>query len=201
MPGWSAAHPELPAGELAGVALGGTFTSRLNSLMREEKGYTYGARTSVNAAAAYGTVVSSSSVEQGATAEALTDMLAVLRDAAAGFSEEELVKAREANRTELIESMGSRSHTAGSLSALVQQGRAADGLAQDLLHSAQVTPAAMQAAWAPRADLSSALILVVGDLSEIQDSVQEAVPGTWTVVDRAYPTPPPPAEKKKGKGR
>ena len=33
---------EIPA-DLAGVVMGGTFTSRLNAKLREEKGYTYGA--------------------------------------------------------------------------------------------------------------------------------------------------------------
>lgn len=36
-------HPDYPAIELASTALGGFFTARLNRILREEKGYTYGA--------------------------------------------------------------------------------------------------------------------------------------------------------------
>ena len=54
MPGWTVDSDELAAGELATVAIGGTFTSRLNRLLREEKGYTYGARASYGGKSNYG---------------------------------------------------------------------------------------------------------------------------------------------------
>lgn len=184
MPGWNADSDGVAAGELATVAIGGTFTSRLNRLMREEKGYTYGARAQLQSAQSYGLVVAASSVQADSSAEGLTDMLSVLQGARDGFTEEERSKAFGSVRTELIESMGSRDATAGSLAALHSQGLAADNLAVQLREASAVDIAMMQDAWLPRSDLSGALVLVVGDLAEIRASVEEAVPGDWTVVDK-----------------
>jgi hypothetical protein len=85
--------------------------------------------------------------------------------------------------------MGSRDATAGGLAALHFLGLPADNLAIQLADSSAVDTAMMQAAWRPRADLSDALILVVGDLASIRTSVEEAVPGDWTVADKTPPTP------------
>jgi len=192
MPGWSAHDPDLAAGDLATTVLGGTFTSRLNRLMREEKGYTYGARASANPGRSFGTVVASSSVEKDSTAEGLTDMLSTLEAAAeSGFTDEELVKAQSANRTALISAVGGRARTAGALVRLVRQGHSTDRLITELAAEQAVTAGQLRGAWAPRADLSHALILVVGDLSEIRASVEQAVPGDWEVVDKM---PPPRAQ-------
>ena len=189
MPGWSIDDDALEAGELATVALGGTFTSRLNRLMREEKGYTYGASARVRASKGYGTVVASSSVQADHTAEGLTDMLSVLKAAASGFTDEEQGKAFGAYRTDLIESMSTRDATAAGLAGLVDQNQPPDALSTGLTAAAGVDIAAMQAAWSGRADLTGALILVVGNLAEIQESVETAVPGEWTVVEKTFPTP------------
>ncbi len=189
MPGWQADDPALAPGELATIVVGGTFTSRLNRLMREEKGYTYGARARVSAADNYGLVVASSSVQADSSAEGLTDMLSVLRGAAEGFTAEEQGKAYGAMRTDLIESMGSREATASSLAGLHSLGLPATHLADSLAQAAAVDPAAMQTAWTGRVDLSGALVLVVGDLAEIREDVEAAMPGSWTVVERNYPTP------------
>ena len=184
MPGWTVDSDELAAGELATVAIGGTFTSRLNRLMREEKGYTYGAQARIQSSQSHGLVVASASVQASASAEGLTDMLSVLRGARDGFSTEERGKALGAVRTELIEAMGSRDATAASLAALHAQGLPADNLALQLTQASAVDPAMMQAAWRPRADLCGALVLVVGDLATIRTSVEAAVPGDWHVVDK-----------------
>ncbi|MEL6344128.1 MAG: pitrilysin family protein [Myxococcota bacterium] len=192
MPGWTADDPERVAGELATIAIGGTFTSRLNQLMREEKGYTYGASVRANISRNFGTLIASSSVNQPATAEALQDMLAVIKSGHDGFSVEELDRARESNRTDFIEAMGTRSRTAAILSRLVQQGLPTDGLRTRLDDASAVTPEAMQAAWSTRANLDRALILIVGDLSVIQQSVEAVLPGPWQVVPREFPTPDDP---------
>jgi len=191
MPGWTVDDADLAAGELATVAVGGTFTSRLNRLMREEKGYTYGARARVVSTENYGLVVASSSVQVDSSAEGLTDMLSVLKGAAEGFTPEEQGKAYGSLRTDLIESMGSRSATAGTLAGLVAMGLPASDLGDSITNAAAVDETGMQAAWAGRADLTGALVLVVGDLAKIKDDVEAAAPGDWTVVDKTFTTPEP----------
>ena len=184
MPGWTTKSADLAAGALATVAIGGTFTSRLNRLMREEKGYTYGAQARIRSTQSYGLVVASSSVQAESSAEGLTDMLSVLREVGDGFTAEERGKAFGAVRTELIESMGSRDATAASLAVLRAQGLPARSLGLQLNQASTVDPAMMQAAWRPRTDLAGALVLVVGNLAAIRTAVEDAVPGAWTVVDK-----------------
>lgn len=177
LPGWSAHDPALPAGDLAAMVIGGIFTSRLNRLMREEKGYTYGARATANPGAEFGTIVASSSVEKDATAEALTDMLATI--VATDFTDEELAKAQSANRTGLISTMGGRARIAGTLIRLCRQQLPTTALAERLAQEQAATTAQMAAAWGSRVDLSRALVLVVADLDAVRASIEAAVPGPW----------------------
>ena len=60
--------------------LGGQFTSRINRKLREEKGVTYGARTSFDFRRVAGTFSCETSVQGDATAVAVADVLAELED-------------------------------------------------------------------------------------------------------------------------
>jgi predicted Zn-dependent peptidase len=57
------------------AVLGGQFTSRINRRLREEKGVTYGARTAFDFRRVAGTFSCDTSVDAGATAEAVSDIL------------------------------------------------------------------------------------------------------------------------------
>lgn len=68
--------PALSAARSTGnMTLGGQFTSRINMNLREDKGYTYGARTARGASVDGGWFVGSSSVKAGTTALALAEFL------------------------------------------------------------------------------------------------------------------------------
>ena len=74
-------HPDWPAMTLAVYALGGTLTSRIDAVLREEKGYTYGMRASFAANRAAGHLSISGSVDTGNTAPAMADLHRVLTGA------------------------------------------------------------------------------------------------------------------------
>ena len=57
------------------LALGGQFVSRINSKLREEKGYTYGARSGFDLRRGQGLFIVQTAVERDATADALNDIL------------------------------------------------------------------------------------------------------------------------------
>jgi zinc protease len=61
------------------MALGGQFVSRVNLKLREEKGYTYGARTSFDFRRGRGPFLLQTSVQTQVTAEAVTDAIAELQ--------------------------------------------------------------------------------------------------------------------------
>lgn len=64
-------HPDYPAVELASTTLGGFFTARLNHILREEKGYTYGAFSFHDAKKSAATLNAATSVNLDAAGESV----------------------------------------------------------------------------------------------------------------------------------
>jgi zinc protease len=72
-------------------ALGGAFNSRINLNLREDKGYTYGARTGFNGNKEYGTYTASAGVRTDATAASIIEFENEIRAyAESGITEPEL---------------------------------------------------------------------------------------------------------------
>ena len=75
---------------LANFNLGGTFNSRINLNLREDKGYTYGARSGFRGGQEFGSFSVSAEVNKEATAASITEVLNELESFAAnGMNEEE----------------------------------------------------------------------------------------------------------------
>jgi predicted Zn-dependent peptidase len=68
-------HPDYVQLLVLNMVLGGQFVSRINMNLREEKGYTYGARTSFDARRGPGPFVVQASVQSDATADAIREAL------------------------------------------------------------------------------------------------------------------------------
>ncbi|GAB3986877.1 pitrilysin family protein [Plantactinospora veratri] len=89
------AHPDHVPMTLAATVLGGAFTSRLNHLIREVRGYTYGIRAEFGHSRRFGRFVVSSGVQTAVTAPALVDAVGeITRTRDAGVTEPELAVAR-----------------------------------------------------------------------------------------------------------
>jgi predicted Zn-dependent peptidase len=73
--------------------LGGAFTSRLNQNLREEHGYSYGARSGFDMRASAGPFQAAAGVQTDKTAESLTEFFNELEGIRAPVSEDELTKA------------------------------------------------------------------------------------------------------------
>ena len=82
---------------LANFALGGAFNSRINLNLREDKGYTYGARSGFRGNRNYGTFTASAAVRSDATAASIVELENEIRDyAAEGIAPVELAFTRNA---------------------------------------------------------------------------------------------------------
>ena len=83
---------------LLNMVLGGQFVSRVNLNLREDKGYTYGARTVFAWRVGRGSFSFRSSVQTGATADAITEVIKEIDDIRASrpVTEDELALARAA---------------------------------------------------------------------------------------------------------
>jgi predicted Zn-dependent peptidase len=71
--------PDYHAALVANMILGGQFVSRINMNLREDKGYTYGARTAFEFRRAPGPFVLHASVQADATADALREAIGEIR--------------------------------------------------------------------------------------------------------------------------
>jgi len=169
---------DAPAARLGAIVLGGTFTSRLNRKLREEKGYTYGARARLDADPGRGRILVSTAVQRDVTGPALTDLLAELSRVHDDLSDEEVAKARVARRGDFVDLAQSRDALAQGYAGLAADGRAATSFADELTANDAVTAATALAAL-DASRLPGASVVVVGDLDVIRPAVQEALPGEW----------------------
>jgi zinc protease len=91
----SATDPELPQAIVMNQILGGMFTSRLNLKLREEKGWSYGAISTVDARYGPGPLLISTDVQTDKTGDALVEVMMQLDTLkTGGVTDEELALAR-----------------------------------------------------------------------------------------------------------
>ncbi|MFC7545743.1 M16 family metallopeptidase [Plantactinospora sp. GCM10030261] len=116
-------HPDYVPMTLAATVLGGAFTSRLNHLIREVRGYTYGIRADFGLSRRFGRLLVSSGVQTAVTAPALVDAVGeISRTQSGGVTEEELAVARSWRAGQLsVESQTPRA-IAGALATIVVHG-------------------------------------------------------------------------------
>ena len=89
------ANGEYYRASLMNFALGGAFNSRINLNLREDKGYTYGARSGFNGSKDYGDYRASAAVRTDATADSIVEFETEIRNyAEKGISESELLFTR-----------------------------------------------------------------------------------------------------------
>jgi zinc protease len=114
------AHPDYVAMTLAATVLGGAFTSRLNHLIREVRGYTYGIRGEFGQSRRFGRLLVSANVQTAVTVPALVDTVGeISRTAAEGVTEEELAVARSWRAGQLSVELQTPGAIAGALATLV----------------------------------------------------------------------------------
>ncbi len=172
-PGRTAGAPELSALRAGTIVLGGTFTSRLNALLREKKGYTYGAKARTQPRNADGTAVVFSRIRTDVTGPAMADLLGELKSIQAGITPEELGKAKGAFKQDQVEAMESCAGAADAFAAYQAGGFGENQLALDLGAMQAVTAEQVKAEMAAY-DVKNALFMLVGDKAKIEAGLKEA---------------------------
>lgn len=95
LPAPGAGSPELPAAELVDEVLGGSFTSRLNANLREDKGYTYGIGSTIRTWPGHGRLAVETTVDGGVAGLTLGEIHdEIWRITAVPVTAEELAAAR-----------------------------------------------------------------------------------------------------------
>jgi zinc protease len=177
------AHPDYVPMTLAATVLGGAFTSRLNHLIREVKGYTYGIRGDFAMSRRFGRFAVSSSVQTAVTVPALVDTIGeVGRTRLDGVTEEELAVARAWRAGQLSVEMQTPGSIAGALATLVIHGLPDDYYATLRRQYLETTVDEVSAAAATHLNPAGLTLVVEGDAALIRDDLTAATLGPITDV-------------------
>jgi len=110
-------HPDFYPLEVMNYKLGGSFSGNVNLVLREEKGYTYGARTGWSGGKIPGTFTASSSVRTNTTGESVQIFKDEIAKYKNGISEEDL----EFTKNAMIKSNARRFETQFALLGMLQE--------------------------------------------------------------------------------
>lgn len=182
LPGQSESAADRAPLNVVQTIMGGSFTSRLNRRLREELGYTYGARMRVDRLAGGGTIRAGAAVRGDATADALSELLGLLQSAQTdGFSEAEQGRGRAQVITATVDGVETRAGLARVYANEIASGRAPAEFGGFVASLDTLTPQAVSSA-AAMLDRDKALIVLVGDLSAIEGPLKDKGFTDWTVV-------------------
>jgi predicted Zn-dependent peptidase len=171
-PGIAVGHPDEYALELAMTVFGGFFGSRLNMNLREEKGYSYGARASADPRLGVGPLTASSAVRQDVTGPALDEFFREMKGIQERpITQKELEAAREGliralpGEFESVEGLGS------SAAQLFFMRRPLDEYARTVTGLEKATPAEVQRVAEAYLGPEAMQVVLVGDPEVIQQQV------------------------------
>ncbi|MEO7191305.1 MAG: pitrilysin family protein [Vicinamibacterales bacterium] len=156
------------------AVLGGQFTSRINRRLREDKGVTYGARTSFDFRRLAGTLSCETSVQGNATASSAADILeefgTIGREP---VPDEELSRARASLTRGYVRNFETAGQVARAAGQLAIYGLG-DDVFDDFVPTVEaMTAAEVHAAAATHVRPAEATIVVVGDAATCRESLEK----------------------------
>ena len=159
---------------LMNYALGGSFNSRVNLNLREDKGWTYGARSAFNADKYSGDFEFSSGIKANATDSALSEVMKELRDyATSGITEEEITFMKNSLGQRDALSYETGFQKAGFIGRMLEYDLPADYVDQQNKILAGMTKAGIDAMAKKWINVSKMNILLVGDKAKTMEAVKK----------------------------
>ena len=172
--GVAASDPEAPPLVRVNTALGGSFTSRLNQDLREEHGWSYGARSRFSFTKARGLFSAQAAVHTEHTGEALKAMIADVEAVAReGLTDEEVEKTRLIARGELVDAFESVEAAARRLARNAGVGLPADHEAKASAALDRATKDELRKLAASHVDPRRAILVIVGPRAKIQPQLEK----------------------------
>ena len=157
---------------VANFAIGGNFSSRINTVLREQKGFTYGAGSSLDTGRSTGLVAVSTAVRADATAEALEDIVTILRDATGSITADEVGTASRAATESAALGFERSDSVVGRVELLLSQGLPLDHVDANLERIRTVTAEDANAALTTVLRPEAVTIVVVGDAATLRDPLR-----------------------------
>ncbi|EAP99955.1 putative protease [Janibacter sp. HTCC2649] len=161
--------------------VGGSPSARVDAVLREDKGYTYGIRASFRPRARGGSFITAGSVRADATVDALRLLVEILGEARNGFSDREI----RAGVDYVVQTAPGRYATADAVadeaSALAIEGLPLDFQTTTLTRMGELDNARLTTAYS---DVVTGewVIIVVGDAAELRDGIEALDLGPVKVV-------------------
>ncbi|WP_017912152.1 pitrilysin family protein [Xanthomonas sp. SHU 166] len=171
--------------DIANGVIGGDFTSRLNMNLRENKHWSYGARSGAASALGQRPWTASAPVQIDKTAPALQEMykeISVFASGKAPPTAEEVARIRNIQTLSLPGAYETASAVMGAIGGIVRYGRPDDYVFKRKAEIEAMTPAQVREA-ASMLDPNTLTWVVVGDLKQIEAPVRALKLGEVTVID------------------
>lgn len=189
--------PDYYALQVLNAILGGQFVSRVNLNLREDKGYTYGARTSFDFRRAAGPFTASAGVQTAVTKQSVSEFLKELRGIRGDIpiTDAELTAAKQALVLAYPRGFETPAQIAARLSDVVQYGLPDNYFNNYISNISNVTAADVNRVARATIDPANLAILVVGDRKVIEPGLRslDGIGTTITVLDaEGNPIPPGP---------
>jgi len=159
---------------LMNFALGGAFNSRINLNLREDKGYTYGARSSFSGNEDYGLFTASAGIRTDATGDGIVQFQDEIRTyAATGITEEELRFTRKALGQRDARQYETPSQKLGFLSRILEFDLDDDFVEEQNRILAAIGSEELGRLAAKHLTLDDMIIVVVGDKTVIMPQLED----------------------------
>ena len=150
------------------VILGGSFTSRLNQNLREDKGYTYGAGSRFNLSPGIGYLTASADVRADVTGASIKEFLKEFAKIRTGdITDAETSKADSTLRTETIQSLTGLQGLIGKAMSLSLVGRPFASISSDLSELESIKASDLNSLVNASIPLEKSLLVLVGDKAQI----------------------------------
>jgi zinc protease len=160
--------------EVLNTVLGGGFSGRLNLNLREDKGYTYGAFSSIRYGIVQSLFLSSAPVESTVTRDAILEMLKEIEDLhqwRRPVTSQELTHAKENLVRGFAQRFETLSQIAGEIAELEGFGRDPSELRDYTAGVESVTEDMLEEAARRYLDSSQSILVVVGDKAKIAEDL------------------------------
>ncbi len=177
--------PDHAALEVLSMALGGQFVSRLNLNLREDKGYTYGARCGFQYSAAPGMFTASTPVDSKVTAAAVTEVVREISDVVGErpLTADEVAYARGAIVNGYPRQFETPAQIARRLAEAEVYGLPTDSLEAFPIAVEKITPAAANEAALRTLHPANLAVVVVGNAAAIRSDLEALDLGPVVVLD------------------
>ena len=173
-PGPSRDTPDYYAITVMNNVLGGLFQSRLNYLIREVKGYSYGVNSGFSYGRGPGAFRAGGGIVTAKTDSALIDFMNELKGVQGGkpFTEDEIKQGKESLIQRLPARFAGVDATAGAIASVYTQGLSEKYWQEYAANIAAVTPDDLVRVAKKYIDLDHFNILIVGDRAAIEEALR-----------------------------